>query len=199
MRALAALLLAALATVGVAAADYKIDTSHSSAQFAVAHLGISKTKGEFADVQGMVSYDPANFSATKIEAVIGVKTINTKDEKRDGHLKSPDFFDVEKFPTMKFVSTKVEKAGNNKLKVIGNLTIKGVTKQVVLAVDGPTGEVKDPWGGRRRAASATTLINRKDFGITWNKTLDAGGLLVGDEVEIALEIELIAQGAKTSE
>jgi polyisoprenoid-binding protein YceI len=199
MRALAALLLSALATVGVVAADYKIDTSHSSAQFAVAHLGISKTKGEFADVQGMVSYDAANLSATKIEAVIGVKTIDTKDEKRDGHLKSPDFFDVEKFPTMKFVSTKVEKAGNNKLKVIGNLTIKGVTKQVVLAVDGPTGEVKDPWGGLRRAASATTLINRKDFGITWNKTLDAGGLLVGDEVEIALEIELIAQGAKASE
>jgi polyisoprenoid-binding protein YceI len=199
MRALAALLLAALATVGVAAADYKIDTSHSSAQFAVAHLGISKTKGEFADVQGTVSYDAANPSATKIEAVIGVKTIDTKDEKRDGHLKSPDFFDVEKFPTMKFVSTKVEKAGNNKMKVTGNLTIKGVTKQVVLAVDGPTGEVKDPWGGLRRAASATTLINRKDFGITWNKTLDAGGLLVGDEVEIALEIELIAQGAKASE
>lgn len=199
MRALSALLLAAVATLGAAAADYKIDTSHSSAQFAVAHLGISKTKGEFADVQGTVSYDAANLSATKIEAVIGVKTINTKDEKRDGHLKSPDFFDVEKFPTMKFVSTKVEKAGNNKLKATGNLTIKGVTKQVVLAIDGPTGEVKDPWGGLRRAASATTRINRKDFGITWNKTLDAGGLLVGDEVDIALEIELIAQGAKASE
>jgi polyisoprenoid-binding protein YceI len=199
MRALSALLLAAVATLGLAAADYKIDTSHSSAQFAVAHLGISKTKGEFADVQGSVSYDPAKLSATKIEAVIGVATIDTKDEKRDAHLKSADFFDVEKFPTMKFVSTKVEKAGNNKLKVTGDLTIKGVTKQVVLAVDGPTGEVKDPWGGMRRAASATTKINRKDFGITWNKTLDAGGLLVGDEVDITLEIELIAQGVKASE
>lgn len=199
MRIFGTLLIAALATIGAAAAEYKIDTSHSSAQFAVAHLGISKTKGEFADVQGSVSYDAANLSITKVEAVIGVKTIDTKDEKRDAHLKSADFFDVEKFPTMKFVSSKVEKAGNNKLKVTGDLTIKGVTKQVVLAVDGPTGEVKDPWGGLRRAASATTKINRKDFGITWNKTLDAGGFLVGDEVEIALEIELIAQTAKASE
>ncbi|MDZ7637971.1 MAG: YceI family protein [Bryobacterales bacterium] len=199
MRLIPILSLALFAVGAAFAAEYKIDTSHSSAQFAVAHLGISKTKGEFADVQGSVSYDPANLNITRIEAVIAVKTLDTKDEKRDAHLKSADFFDVEKFPTMTFVSKKVEKAGNNKLNVSGDLSIKGVTRRVVLAVEGPTGEVKDPWGGTRRAASATTRINRKDFGITWNKTLDAGGLLVGDEVEIALEIELIAQSAKISE
>jgi polyisoprenoid-binding protein YceI len=199
MRIFGTLLITALAAVSAFATDYKIDTAHSSAQFAVAHLGISKTKGEFGDVQGTVVYDPANPKASRVEAVIDVKSIDTQDEKRDSHLKSADFFDVEKFPTMRFVSTKVEKAGGNRLKVTGNLTIKNVTKSVVLSIDNVSGEVKDPWGGTRRASSATTSINRKDFGMTWNKTLDAGGFLVGDIVEITLEVELVAAQAKASE
>ena len=175
------------------ATQYKIDTAHSSATFAVAHLGISKVKGEFADVQGSIQYDPADPAASKLEAVIGVATISTRDEGRDTHLKSADFFDVEKFPTMTFVSTKVEPAGEDRLKVTGNLTIRDVTKQVVLDVEGPTGEIKDPWGVFRRAASARTAISRKDFGMTWNSLLETGGLLVGDKVEIALEVEVMAQ------
>lgn len=175
------------------ATEYKIDISHSSATFAVAHLGISKVKGEFADVQGVVQYDPANPSASKVEAVIGVKTIATRDENRDAHLKSSDFFDVEKFPTMTFVSTKVETVGEDRLKVTGDLTIRDVTKPVILEVEGPTGEIKDPWGVFRRAASARTVISRKEFGMTWNTLLETGGLLVGDKVEISLEIEMMAQ------
>ena len=174
------------------ATEYKIDHSHSSATFAVAHLGISKVKGEFADVQGTIEYDPANPAASKVEAVIGVASIATRDEARDAHLKSADFFDVEKFPTMTFVSTNVEVAGEGKLKVTGNFTIRDVTKSIVLDVDGPTSEIKDPWGlpARRRAR---TVISRKDFGMTWNSLLETGGLLVGDKVEISLEIEMMAQ------
>ena len=175
------------------ASKYKIDVAHSSATFAVAHLGISKVKGEFADVQGLIQYDPADPTASKLEAVIGVATISTRDEGRDTHLKSADFFDVEKFPTMTFVSTKVEPAGEDRLKVTGNLTIRDVTKPVVLDVEGPTGEIKDPWGVFRRAASARTVISRKDFGMTWNSLLETGGLLVGDKVEISLEVEMMAE------
>ncbi len=175
------------------ATQYKIDAAHSSATFAVAHLGISKVRGEFADVQGVIRYDPADLAASKLEAVIGVASITTRDEGRDNHLKSADFFDTEKFPTMTFVSTKVEPAGEDRLKVTGNLTIRDVTKQVVLDVEGPTGEIKDPWGVFRRAASARTVISRKDFGMTWNSLLETGGLLVGDKVEISLEVEMIAQ------
>ncbi len=175
------------------ATEYKIDHSHSSATFAVAHLGISKVKGEFADVQGTIEYDPANPAASKVEAVIGVASIATRDEARDAHLKSADFFDVEKFPTMTFVSTNVEVAGEDKLRVTGNFTIRDVTKSIVLDVDGPTSEIKDPWGVFRRAAAARTVISRKDFGMTWNSLLETGGLLVGDKVEISLEIEMMAQ------
>ena len=175
------------------ASKYKIDVAHSSATFAVAHLGISRVKGEFADVQGLIQYDPADPTASKLEAVIGVATISTRDEGRDTHLKSADFFDVEKFPTMTFVSTKVEPAGEDRLKVTGNLTIRDVTKPVVLDVEGATGEIKDPWGVFRRAASARTVISRKDFGMTWNSLLETGGLLVGDKVEISLEVEMMAE------
>ncbi|MCC6262925.1 MAG: YceI family protein [Bryobacterales bacterium] len=180
-------------TATATATTYKIDIAHSSATFAVAHLGISKVKGEFADVQGHVVYDPANPSASKVEAVIGVASISTREEKRDAHLKSADFFDVENFPTMTFVSTKVEPAGEDELKITGDLTIRGVSKSVVLVVEGPTGEIKDPWGVFRRAASARTSISRKDYGMTWNSLLETGGLLVGDKVDIFIEIEMMVQ------
>ncbi|MCC7342198.1 MAG: YceI family protein [Bryobacterales bacterium] len=180
-------------TATTIATSYKIDIAHSSATFAVAHLGISKVKGEFADVQGQIEFDPANPAASKVEAVIGVATISTRDDGRDTHLKSADFFDVERFPTMTFTSTQVEPAGEDRLKVTGDLTIRGVTRSVVLDVEGPTGEIKDPWGVYRRAASARTSISRKDYGMTWNSLLETGGLLVGDKVEISLEVEMMAQ------
>lgn len=189
----------ALASVSLAA-TYNIDTAHSNAQFSVRHMAISNVKGEFNKVTGTVEYDPQNPKATKISAVVDVTTVNTRDEKRDGHLKSPDFFDVAKFPTMTFTSTKVEPAGKDKLKVEGDLTIHGVTKRVTLDVDGPSAELKDPWGGLRRGATATTKVNRKDFGLTWNAALETGGVLVGDEVTITIDIEVVkAAAAKTSD
>lgn len=189
MRVLKIVLLSALAAFSAMATDYKIDPAHSSAQFSVTHMGLSKVRGGFGNVQGAVSYDPANPTAAKVEATIDVSTVSTNDVKRDGHLKSADFFEVEKYPTMKFVSTKVEKAGAGKLKVTGDLTLKGVTKPVVLTVEGPTDEIKDPRGMLRRAASATTRINRKDFGIIWNRALDTGGVMVSDEVDITIDLQ----------
>ncbi|MCU0228062.1 MAG: YceI family protein [Bryobacterales bacterium] len=190
-RFLNTLMLTSVLAVGALAADYKIDPAHSSANFSVTHMGLSKVRGGFGNVQGIVSYDPANLAATKVEATVDVSTVSTNDPKRDGHLKSPDFFEAEKFPTMKFVSSKVEKAGNG-LKVTGDLTIKGVTKQAVLNIDGPTDEIKDMRGMKRRAAAATTRINRKDFGITFNRVLDTGGLMISDEVDITIDIQFAA-------
>jgi len=189
MRVLKIVLLSALAAFSAMATDYKIDPAHSSAQFSVTHMGLSKVRGGFGNVQGAVSYDPANPAAAKVEATIDVSTVSTNDVKRDGHLKSADFFEVEKYPTMKFVSTKVEKAGAGKLKVTGDLTLKGATKPVVLTVEGPTDEIKDPRGMLRRAASATTRINRKDFGVIWNRALDTGGVMVSDEVDITIDLQ----------
>lgn len=191
MRVLKTFLLAAVVAMSAAAADYKIDPAHSSANFSVTHMGLSKVRGAFGNVQGTVSYDAANPAAAKVEATIDVSTVNTNDPKRDGHLKSADFFEVEKFPSIKFVSTKVEKAGNG-LKATGDLTMKGVTKQVVLNIEGPTDEIKDMRGMKRRAAAATTRINRKDFGITFNRVLDTGGLMISDEVDITLDIQFAA-------
>lgn len=164
------------------AADFDIDTSHTQVMFAVKHMMVSTVRGEFAKASGTLSYDAKNPGATVMDVTIDVGTINTRDAKRDGHLKSPDFFDAEKFPTATFKSTKVVAAGPGKLKVTGDLTLKGVTKPVTLDVVGPTAETKSPWGQTVIAASATGRINRKDFGMTWNKTLDGGGLLVSDAI-----------------
>lgn len=170
---------------------WNIDGSHSSAQFSVRHLMISNVRGEFGKVSGTLNYDPADPKKATVEASIDVSSITTRDEKRDGHLKSPDFFDVAKFPTITFKSKKVEAAGKGKLKVTGDLTLHGVTKEVKLDVAGPSAAIKDPWGLERGAASATTKINRKDFGLTWNKALETGGLAVGEEVSITLDIEFV--------
>lgn len=179
------------ASVFAAPATYDIDASHSSAQFSVRHLMVSNVKGQFSKVTGTVQYDPQNVGASKIDASIDVSTIDTREPKRDGHLKSPDFFDVQKFPTMRFVSKRVMPASPGKLKLLGDLTIHGVTREVTLDVEGPTPEIKDPWGGLRAGASASTKINRKDFGLTWNQALEAGGVAVGDEVLINLDVELV--------
>jgi len=138
-----------------------------------------------------VTIDDADITKSKVDVTIDAASIDTANAKRDEHLRSPDFFDVAKYPTLKFVSTKVAKAGEGRLKVTGNLTIHGVTKEVVLDVEGPSPAVKDPWGNTKSGASATTKINRKDFGLTWNKALETGGMVVGEEVLITLEVELL--------
>jgi polyisoprenoid-binding protein YceI len=188
-RVLTGLLTAA--SLFAAPAVYTIDPNHSSAQFSIRHMMVSNVKGQFSAVKGTVDYDPANPAAAKVEATIDVSTIDTRQQKRDAHLKSPDFFHVEQFPTMQFVSKRVMPAPPGKLKLLGDLTIHGVTREVTLDVDGPAPELKDPSGAIRSGASATTKISRKDFGMTWNRAIEAGGVTVGDEVLITLDVELI--------
>jgi len=169
-------------------ATYTIDTAHTNAQFAVRHMMVSNVKGEFAKTTGTIVYDPNNLGASKVEATVDTTSNNTREPRRDTHLKSPDFFDVEKFPTMTFSSTAWSKQGD-KLMIKGNLTLHGVTKEVTLAVDGPSAELKDQKGGARIGASATTTINRKDFGLTWNRAIETGGVVVGEEVTITIDLE----------
>lgn len=188
-----AIALAALA-VPALAADYSIDPAHSAAQFSVRHLMVSNVRGEFSKVTGKVVYDDAKPTATTVDASIDVSTVSTREPQRDTHLKSADFFDVAKYPQFTFKSTSVKKTAQG-LDVFGNLTIHGVSKPVVLHVSGITKEIKDPFGLLRRGATATTVINRKDFGMTWNKNLDGGGVVVGDEVTITLDIEVTRKPA----
>jgi len=170
---------------------YAIDPKHSSAQFGVTHLMISTVRGEFHGVNGTVHVDDTDVTKSSVEVTIDATSVDTREPDRDKHLKSPDFFDVAKYPTMTFKSTKVENAGNGKLKVTGDLTIRGVTKQAVLEITAPKSPIKDPWGLQRTAVSGTTKINRQDFGVAWNKTLDAGGVVVGDQVDITLDVEMV--------
>jgi polyisoprenoid-binding protein YceI len=162
----------------------------------VKHLMISTVRGEFKGVTGTVTWDDQDVTKSKVDVTIDAKTVNTGEDARDKDLKSEKFFDVEKFTTMTFTSKKVEAAGVGKLKVTGDLTIHGVTKEVVLDVEGPTAPVKDPWGNTRVAASATTKVNRQDFGVKWNANMDGGGVVVGDTVNITIDMEMIKQAAK---
>lgn len=173
------------------ASTWNIDPDHSTAQFKVKHLMISNVKGNFEKVSGVLELNDKDILKSSVSVNIDVASINTNIKKRDDHLRSADFFDVVKYPAITFKSTKVEKAGKSGLKVTGNLTIKGVTKVVVLKVEGPTSEVKDPWGNLRKGASATATINRKDFGVNWNATMDNGGMVVGEDVTIQLEVEFM--------
>jgi len=170
---------------------WKLDPAHSSAEFKVRHMMISNVKGRFSGLNGTLLEDPSDPTRSMIEASIDVSTISTHDEQRDGHLKSADFFDVEKYPTMTFKSTKVVRKGEEEYSVTGNLTLHGVTKPVTFEVEGPTPPAKDPWGNTRIGLSATTRINRKDFGLNWNATLETGGFLVGEEVHITLDVQFI--------
>ena len=172
---------------------YTIDPAHTTVDFKVRHLMVSTVRGEFSGVSGTVVYDPKNPANSTIEATIDATTIATRDPQRDAHLKSADFLDVEKFPKITFTSTKATPAGEGEWKVTGNLTIHGVTKEVILKAEGPTAETKDPWGNIKIGASASTKINRKDFGLVWNVGLETGGVLVGEEVTINLELELAKQ------
>jgi polyisoprenoid-binding protein YceI len=172
---------------------WQLDPSHSAAQFSVRHLAISTVRGGFSNVKGTVVFDDKDVSKSSVDVTIDVNTVDTREPNRDKDLKSDHFFDVAQYPTMTFKSTKVEQAEPGKLKVTGNLTIHGVTKEVVLEVEGPTAPVKDPWGNQRTAVNATTKINRQDFGVKWNATMDNGGVVVGDEVSINIDAEMIAK------
>src|SRR6202167_5554942 len=184
-RTFSAIAFVLLLTLSPAAQDtWQLDPVNSSAQFAVRHFGISTVRGAFTKVSGSVQYDPANLGKTSIQATIEAASIDTRVDMRDNDLRSPNYFDVQKYPNITFQSKRVEPAGSGKLKVIGDLTIHGVTKEVVLDVDGPSAPIKDPWGNQRIGASATTKINRMDFGV-------AGGAgAVGDEITITLDIEM---------
>jgi polyisoprenoid-binding protein YceI len=172
------------------AATYTLDPAHTSVGFKVKHLMITNVKGVFEKFQGTLILDEKDITKSKISATIEVASINTNITKRDDHLRSADFFDAAKYPVMTFESTKIEKVAADKLKVTGNLTIRGVTKPVVLAVEGLNQEVKSMQGGYKRGASATGTINRQDFGVSWNKKLDAGGVVVADEVHIIIDAQL---------
>src|SRR5579872_5837154 len=170
---------------------WNIDPAHSVAEFKVKHMMISNVKGQFAVAKGLLALDEADITNSRVEAIHDATSINTRETQRDTHLKSADFFDVEKFPTLAFKSTRISRIGDGELKVAGDLTIHGVTKNVVFNVEGPTAPGKDPWGNTRVGLSATTKINRKGFGLTWNAALETGGILVGDEVTITLDVQFI--------
>jgi polyisoprenoid-binding protein YceI len=171
------------------AKTWQIDPNHSAAQFSVRHMGISTVRGAFTKVSGTATYDPADPGKTTLEATIDASSIDTRVEKRDNDLRSPNYFDVAKYPTLTFKSTKVEAAGAGKLKITGDLTLHGVTKQVVLDVDGPSAPVQDPKGNAHMGASASTKINRKDFGV------NGGGGMVGEEIPITIDVELMSAAA----
>jgi polyisoprenoid-binding protein YceI len=193
-------LAAALAAPGLAlaqASTWNIDPAHTHSAFTIRHLVITNVRGEFGKTTGVITLDEKDVTRSSVEATIDATTIDTRVADRDNHLKSPDFFDVAKFPTITFKSTKVEKAGEGKLKVTGDLTIRGVTKPVVLDVTGPTQQITDPWGNVKRGIVATTKIDRRDFGLTWSKTIEAGPV-VGNEVNIEIEAELAKQVEKKS-
>lgn len=185
-------LVVALAVATVAHADtWQIDPAHTNVEFTVRHMMISNVKGQFQKTNGTITANGTDPASAKIDATIDATSINTRVDKRDAHLKSPAFLDVDKFPTITFKSTKVEAEGPNKWKVTGDLTLHGVTKPVVLEVEGSGDPITDPMGNTRAGASATTKISRKDFGIVWNQPMETGGVLVGDEVAISIDVEAI--------
>ena len=173
------------------ASTWKIDSAHSSAQFAVRHLMVSTVRGTLGKITGVVNLDEADLIKSSVEASIDVAGIDTREPKRDEHLKSPDFFDAAKYPTITFKSKKVAKVGDAKFQVTGDLTMHGVTKEVVLDAEGSPKPFKDPMDNLKLGGVARTKVNRKDFGIQWNKAMDGGGVVVGDDVDVTIDIELI--------
>jgi polyisoprenoid-binding protein YceI len=176
-----------------AATTWKIDPVHSVAEFRVKHMMISNVRGQFTGVTGSLTYDPADLRNSHVEASVDVASINTHDAQRDGHLKGPDFFEADKFPALTFRSTRVTRRADGELLVAGPLTIHGATQEVEFAVEGPTPPTKDPWGNTRIGLTATTKIDRRDFGLTFNAALETGGVLVGEQVAITLELEFVEQ------
>lgn len=188
--------IAVMASATAWATEYKVDRDHSHVGFTVRHI-VSRVPGEFKDFSGEFNFDSQSPSNDKVKFVVQTSTISTDNEKRDAHLKSPAFFDVARYPTMTFDSTKVTSAGHDKYRIQGKLTLHGVTRPVIFDVD-YLGTAKDPWGNTRSGFTATTVLNRKDYGMVWNKTLDAGGLMVGDKVDVKLDIEAVEQAQAKS-
>jgi len=192
---LAAAILCLAAPGTLHAGPWEFDPAHTGVHFKVRHLMISSVRGEFEKVFGKIAYDEADVTKSTADITIDAASINTRVAKRDEDLRGPNFLDVMKYPTIVFKSKRVEKTGKRRLKMTGDLTIRGVTKEVVLTVDGPTPVIKDPGGYFRVGGLATTKINRKDFGLVWNKTLETGGVVVGDEVEITIDVEIYKKPA----
>ena len=178
----------------LSAASYQIDGAHSTAGFTVRHMMVTNVSGAFTKLSGSVDYDADNLAQSRIEVTIEAASVNTRNEGRDKHLRTADFFDVENHPTITFRSKRVEKAGEGRLRVVGDLTLRGVTKEVVLDVEGPTPEIQQQ-STFRMGASATTRINRKDFGVNYHRTLDNGGVVVSDDVRITIDVELVRKAA----
>ena len=183
--------MSAQATPQAATSTWNVDPVHSAAEFKVKHMMISNVKGHFTGLKGTLTLDETDVTKSHIEGTIEVATVTTREPQRDTHLRSADFFDVEKFPAMSFKSTLITRESAEELAVTGDLTIHGVTREVEFTVEGPTPPGKDPWGNTRLGASATAKISRKDFGLTYNATLETGGILIGDEVTITVEVEFV--------
>jgi len=195
---LAGLAMALSLPAGAANSTWQIDPQHSSAQFAVRHLGLSTVRGAFSKLSGTMLLEDQDVTKSSVEVTIDVNTVDTREPDRDKDLRSERFFDVAHFPTMTFKSKKIEQVARGKLRVTGDLTIRGTTKEVMLDVDGPTAPAKDPWGNQRVAVTATTKVNRQDYGVKWNAKLDNGGVVVGDDVNITIDAELIQKAAAKS-
>ncbi len=195
MKRLAVLLALVPLAASADATTWTIDPSHTQSMFTVRHMVITNVQGQFDRTTGTVKLDDQDVTRSSVEATIDAASVNTRVANRDADLRSANFFEVAKYPTITFRSTRVEKAGEGRLKVTGDLTMHGVTRPVVLDVEGPTPAIKDPGGHQRRGLSASTTVNRKDFGLTWNKMVEAGPV-VGDQVKIEIQAELVATGEK---
>ncbi len=173
--------------------QWQLDPAHSAAHFSVRHLMISNVRGEFTKLSGSALLNPADLAKSKVEVTIEAASINTREPQRDEHLRSADFLDVANYPALTFRSKRIEALGADNFKLTGDLTIRGVTKEVTFDIEGPTSSIKDPWGNIRAGVSGSAKINRKDYGLVWNALTEAGGVVVGDEVKITIEAELIQQ------
>jgi len=173
------------------AAEWSLDQAHTNVSFKVRHLMVTNVLGNFDTIKGTLNINEKDITKSKLSVTVDIASIDTDNQERDDHLRSPDFFNVEKHPQMTFVSTKVKKKGKGQLLVTGDLTIRGVTKPVTLTVEGPTDEIKGPWGNWHTGFAATGKINRTDFGLTWNKALESGGVVVGEEVFITIDAEFV--------
>jgi polyisoprenoid-binding protein YceI len=192
-----ALFVATPVVAGAQPATWTIDSGHSAAQFSVRHMIVSNVKGEFDGPSGTVSFDPANVPGTlRVDAAIDARTINTRNADRDKDLRSALFFDVDRFPRITFKSKRAEGGAGGRLKITGDLTMHGVTKEVVLDVEGPTPEIKDIWGNVRIGATATTVVDRREFGLLYSRILEGGGAVVGNDVTISIDVELTRQSSK---
>ena len=188
---LIALALMVAAPLAASADTWQIDPVHTTVGFTVRHMMISNVRGQFTKVAGTITAKDSDPGSVKVKATIDTSSIDTRSADRDADLKSANFLDVAKYPTMTFKSKKIEPAGTGRWKMVGDLTLHGVTKEVTLEVEGPTAPIKDPYGNTRAGGSATTKINRKDFGLAWNKALEAGGAVVGDEVTVSIDVEAV--------